>query len=181
MLGIPSRKARLYSQRTVPSTCHGYHRRTSPYSCRPSPKRRGVADSEWEYAARGGLSGRRFPWGATITHSQANYHSSSSYSYDVSPTRGYQRKDGGGHPYTRPVGSSEAGRNNYGLHDMAGNPWEWCWDWYPGHEGSFRVKRGGSWINHAEYCRASYRMGRGPDSRYDGRVGFRVCFAAPAE
>ena len=44
---------------------------------------------EWEYAARGGLSGKRFPWGDTITHSQANYYSDSYYSYDISSTRGY--------------------------------------------------------------------------------------------
>jgi eukaryotic-like serine/threonine-protein kinase len=43
-------------------------------------------EAEWEYAARGGLSDKRFPWGDTITHSQANYNSRNSYSYDISPT-----------------------------------------------------------------------------------------------
>lgn len=61
-------------------------------------------EAEWEYAARGGLSGKRFPWGDTISHSQANYYSTGS-SYDVSPTRGYYPayKDGV-YPYTAPVG-----------------------------------------------------------------------------
>jgi len=46
-------------------------------------------EAEWEYAARGGLRGMRFPWGDTISHSQANYNSDGSPNYDISPTRGY--------------------------------------------------------------------------------------------
>lgn len=101
--------------------------------------------SEWEYAARGGLVGRRFPWGDTITHSLANYNSSSSFSYDISPTRG-------GHPVysgAAPVGSFIP--NGYGLYDMAGNVQEWCWD-----AGSYpveRVVRGGGGTTDASYAR----------------------------
>ena len=129
-------------------------------------------EAEWEKAARGGTSGHRFPWSNvnTITHSQANYKSLASDSYDVSPTRGYHPTYAvGGFSYTNPVGSFVA--NGYALYDMAGNVWEWCWDGYdsgyyssspstdpPGPPpASYRVMRGGSWIGEALYSRTAYR------------------------
>ena len=147
-------------------------------------------EAEWEKAARGGASGHRFPWSDvdTITHSRANYYSDASYAYDISPTRGYHPDyDEGGHPYTSPVGSFAA--NGYGLCDMAGNVWEWCWDWYdgsyyssspstdprgPAGPLSYRVLRGGGCIYYssAPYTRCAHRQYYYPDNAYYS-FGFR--------
>ena len=126
--------------------------------------------AEWEYAARGGLSGKRFPWGDTITHSNANYMSSTSYSYDISPKRGYHSTYAtGAYPYTSPVGSFSA--NGYGLYDMTGNVWEWCND----SSGSGRGIRGGSWSDFAYYARCGDAYWLTPDHA-DSNNGFRaVC------
>jgi formylglycine-generating enzyme required for sulfatase activity len=151
-------------------------------------------EAEWEYAARGGLYGKRFPLGDTIIHSQANYYSywekgKPYYPYDLSPTEGFHPTwDDGGYPYTSQVGSFPA--NAYGLCDMAGNVEEWCQDWYGGYwsssqtnptgptTGSCRVIRGGGWygsyLSGSTYCRVSHRRTYGyPDSRYYD-YGFRV-------
>ena len=133
---------------------------------------------EWEYAARGGVANRRFPWGDSdeIQHTRANYWSSSNRSYDTSLTRDY-------HPtyatwgeelitFTSPVGSFAA--NGYGLYDMAGNVMEWCFDWYPGLEGYYRVVRGGSWRPHGSDCRVGRRIKYVPYDYFDRYLGFRA-------
>ena len=100
-------------------------------------------EAEWEYAARGGVSGQRFPWGDTITHAQANYSSSASFAYDVSTTRSYHPTYAtGGEPYTSPVGVFAA--NGYGLSDIVSNVYEWTWDWYGSYgSGAVSDPRGG--------------------------------------
>ena len=72
-------------------------------------------EAEWEYAARGGLTGKRYPWGDEITRNDANYGGT-----------------GGKDIWTRtsPVGSFDP--NGYGLHDVTGNAWEWTNDLYDG-------------------------------------------------
>jgi len=137
-------------------------------------------DTEWEYAARGGLSGRRFPWGDTIQHDRANYHSSSAFSYDTSPTRGpHPTYTDETTPFTSPVGSFAA--NGYGLYDMAGNVLEWCFDWDPSSGGSFRVWRGGSWNSLPIGCRVGDRTHHDP-GYFWGAYGFRAVLpSGPAD
>jgi formylglycine-generating enzyme required for sulfatase activity len=148
-------------------------------------------EAEWEKAARAGLSGQRFPWGLTISEAQANYEGfTNSYSYDLGPN-GYNSIGLlGGTPDTSPVGSFPA--NGYGLNDMAGNVFEWCWDWYAppaypsgspylggtdprGPDSSpygLRVLRGGSWGYGASFARCANRYSYTPGSTSD-LLGFR--------
>jgi formylglycine-generating enzyme required for sulfatase activity len=148
-------------------------------------------EAEWEKAARGGLSGKRFPWGNTIAESQANYQGdTTAYTYDLGPNGYNTLYDSGGYPYTSPVGSFAA--NGYGLYDMAGNIMEWCWDWYgtpygqpttnnptgpaspPGGQ-TYRVYRGGSWGDVALSLRCASRNYNGSfgPSGADYYYGFR--------
>jgi len=140
-------------------------------------------EAEWEKAARGGLSGLRFPWGNLISQTNANYWGyTAGYSYDLGPD-GYNAIGNypATSPGTSPVGSFAA--NGYGLYDMAGNVWQWCWDWYAtpyaggtdprgAASGSYRVIRGGCWGYYAFHCRAAFRIYYNPTRRYD-YLGFR--------
>jgi formylglycine-generating enzyme required for sulfatase activity len=158
-------------------------------------------EAEWEMAARGELSGMRFPWGNptnTISWNQANYEGdpwtldSSGFDFDHATAIGFDPAYATGQqPYTSPVGSFAP--NNYGLFDMTGNVEEWCWDWYasqfPSYPagspylggsnphgpdlGSHRVLRGAAWDDLAAYATCAYRN----HSIYPGTeandVGFR--------
>ena len=127
-------------------------------------------EAEWEYAARGGWKGKRYPWGdLEISHDDANYEG----------TGGKDKWD-----RCAPVGSFEP--NGYGLYDMAGNVWEWCSDWYAEDYysssplrnpqgpslGNRRVLRGGSWLSYPGVLRAAARSFYPPTFTYSG-YGFR--------
>ena len=147
-------------------------------------------EAEWEYAARGGLAGRRFPWGNRISHLHANYEASCDgddfiFPYDDGPTCGHHP----GYPLFflgSPVNAFPP--NGFGLYDMAGNHWHWCWDWYDeGYyayspatnprgpvAGTKRTLRGGEMSNFGPTgCRVSNRLSTAPGSRTFAE-GFRV-------
>jgi len=144
-------------------------------------------EAEWKYAARGALSGSRFPWGDTISHNHANYNARPlSYTYDVNPTAGHHPTwNDGVEPYTSPTGSFAA--NGYGLHDMVGNVWEWCndrydddyYDYSPTNNptgpisGFYRAICGSDWNGTAYNCRIANRNNHWPNNRYN-YCGFRI-------
>jgi formylglycine-generating enzyme required for sulfatase activity len=146
-------------------------------------------EAEWEYAARG-TDGRQYPWGPRIAKSSANTANSSDPHESLSPP--YTQKGGP----TTPVGffngaaegsfMTEDDRSPAGLHDMAGNVQEWCWDWkaqYPRRDerdprgpvrGFFRVCRGGSWNGVERAARCAARSAALPPGAMSFDTGFRL-------
>ncbi len=149
-------------------------------------------EAEWEKAARGGLAGKRFPWGDTISQKQANYSGfpSNDTLFDLGPI-GLNAigRLGGDSPATSPVGSF--GANGYGLNDMAGNVAEWCWDRYgtpyaggadprgPA-TGSERVRRGGDWFLNGFHARCFFRLTLAPNF-VENKLGFRAVRPPPGQ
>ena len=130
-------------------------------------------EAEWEYAAKAGTSTDFYNGSLTNTNCtpiDANLDNIAWYCGNANNT-------------THPVGQKQA--NAFGLYDMSGNVWEWCWDWYSSYSstavtdptgastGSDRVYRGGSWNRNALNCRSAYRSFNTPSNDFN-RMGFRL-------
>ena len=122
-------------------------------------------EAEWEWAARGGES---YTYAGSDDIDEVAWYTSNT-------------NDTG----TRDVKTKK--KNAYGLYDMSGNVWEWCWDWYGSisgdtassgpASGSYRCLRGGSWLDGAGYAQVAYRSGNIPSRRsYD--YGIRLVRSA---
>jgi formylglycine-generating enzyme required for sulfatase activity len=141
-------------------------------------------EAEWEFAARGGLARKQFPWGNALEPGGAHRHNvwQGRFPDDNSAEDGF-------------VGTAPADAfppNGYGLYNMTGNVWEWCADWFGpppptpppplpirnprGPEaGPGRVTRGGSYLCHSSYCeryKVHSRTHNTPDTS-TGNLGFR--------
>ena len=139
-------------------------------------------EAEWEYAARGGLSGKRFAWGNSLEPGGRHCCNIWQGSFPDHNTA----EDG--YTATAPVSAFEA--NGYGLYNVCGNVWEWCEDWYtPNYHHVTRSKdpiylvpsgkrsmRGGSFLCHDSYCnryRVAARSSNSPNVTTN-HCGFRI-------
>lgn len=120
---------------------------------------------EWEYAARGGLEQRRFPWGDELAPGGEQR---------MNVFRGRFPRSDGGRPGTVAVDAYPP--NGFGLYNTTGNVWEWCADRFGRVRPGQRAMRGGSYLCHESYCwryRCAARSANTPDSSA-GNIGFRV-------
>jgi formylglycine-generating enzyme len=137
-------------------------------------------EAEWEYAARGGLEQKQYPWGDELMVAGEHQCNIWQGSFPV------QNSLEDGYLSTAPVDTFQP--NGYGLHNVVGNVWEWCSDWFTAnhqnqsvidptgpYEGAGKVMKGGSYLCHDSYCnryRVAARTQNTPDSS-TGNISFR--------
>jgi formylglycine-generating enzyme required for sulfatase activity len=138
-------------------------------------------EAEWEFAARGGREGARFPWGNELERDGEPRCNVWRGLFPNAPAAGWT---------PGPVAADALEANGFGLHNMCGNVWEWCADWFSPtyhadtgpanpaylHPTGRRSMRGGSFLCHDSYCnryRVSARSSNTPESS-SSNCGFRV-------
>jgi formylglycine-generating enzyme required for sulfatase activity len=141
-------------------------------------------EAEWEYACRAGTI-TPFNVGNNITVNQANWYGTYPYTIETHYFSQQELEVRPGEYRQRTVPAGSFAPNTWGLFDMHGNVWEWCWDYYGEYStaaetdptgaaiGSFRVHRGGGWNDFAKHIRSAYRAAMPPnEGMYN--IGFRL-------
>jgi formylglycine-generating enzyme required for sulfatase activity len=141
-------------------------------------------EAEWEYACRAGTT-MPFNVGNNITVNQANWYGTYPYTIETHYFSQQELEVRPGEYRQRTVPAGSFAPNTWGLFDMHGNVWEWCWDYYGEYStaaqtdptgaatGSFRVHRGGGWNDFAKHIRSAYRAAMPPnEGMYN--IGFRL-------
>jgi formylglycine-generating enzyme required for sulfatase activity len=136
-------------------------------------------EAEWERAARGGVSGQLYPWGDKLDHTRANYWNGATTNRSGTTPIGTFSGRASEREGSKTVISDA---NGFGMHDVAGNVYEWCWDWFGPYSvtnsfgpvsGTYRVIRGGCWASVVDMnLSCGYRNAMRP-AQASPHVGFR--------